>query len=428
MIVRLSGADAWNSVARFCTPATFTPGRFCRCLLAVDGMACPITVYPFRGPKSFTGEDLIELHLPGNPLLAELTLRKFLEAGVRHADPGEFTARAFFHGKLDLTQAEGVAAAIAASDQASHRAARQLLGGEIARLLTPIMDRIAHVLAMTEAQIDFADEPLEAGAFTALRDQAKQAAAQIDGLISDSAHLAPLRHAPTAVLLGRPNAGKSTLLNALAQSQRAVISPIAGATRDALRAAVAMRRGEIELIDVAGLDEESKLAATAQPEIAKQMRESALRAAAEADIVILVRDCADASPPPPLPRAADLIVITKIDLQLKNIAMEKDAVTVSAQTGENLPTLLEALDRIAFGENSANRTLALSARALASINEGRVALQRYLDATEDSHATTPLEVQALELRECLDALGQVLGVMLPDEILGRIFSTFCIGK
>jgi len=196
-----------------------------------------------------------------------------------------------------------------------------------------------------------------------------------------------------------------------------VTSPVAGTTRDVLSAEVALGRGMVRLLDVAGLD--AAPGVTADP-IERQMRGRALRAAAEADVVVIVHDVTDAAPPPDVGRPADVVVRTKSDLLPPGT---RDDLAVSARTGDGLPALRERLDRVAFGDRSTRPSLALNARHVAAVEEARAALARV-----SSGADASPEVVALELREALDALGRVVGAVTPDDLLGRIFSTFCIGK
>jgi tRNA modification GTPase len=437
MIVRLSGPRAMQLAADLSclSPESLPAGFELRAPLHFADLVVPASLYVFRAPRSYTGDDVGEFHLPGNPLLARMLLDHVHAAGARPAEPGEFTARAFFNGRLDLAEAEGVAATIAAGNERELAAARQLMAGELARRLRPAMDAVAEALALVEAGIDFADE--EGVSFLSpaqLRDRIATADASLARLLDDSTRFERLTHEPAAVLVGRPNAGKSTLLNALAGASRAVTSPVAGTTRDALSAEVALPRGILRLVDVAGLEEDEPVAAG---DIPTQMRDRALRAVESADLVILVRDATDARPVLPPSRPPNLIVLTKQDLVGCDLPPSPgtpgegrgggspQAIAVSALTGAGLPDLRARLDRLAFGEPaSAGATLALNARHIDAVRDSRAALDR---AAGLGDVASP-EVVALELREALDAMGRVLGSVTPDDLLGRIFSTFCIGK
>jgi tRNA modification GTPase len=421
MMVRLSGPAA-SSIAQDLASANLSPAS------ASLGRIWPgisAWIYAFCAPRSYTGEDLVEFHIPGSPVLARMLLDEIVSRGARHAEPGEFTARAYFNGRIDLTQAEGVAATIGAHSERELRAARQLLGGELARRLRPVMEDVAQALALIEVGIDFSDEDVTFVSAEQVRDRCGAAIAALDGLLADSARFERLSHEPRIVLVGRPNAGKSTLLNALAGADRAVVSEVAGTTRDALWADVRLARGIVRVVDVAGIEEGSgvRVQGPAEEEIARQMREQAMREVATADLVALVEDSSAPSDRPALSRSPDLIVRTKLDLVMAPIDTGDWACAVSARSGVGMAGLRGRLDRLAFGPTAAGAGLALNARHVALISQASAALARAIDAIPGGS-----ELVALELRDALDALGGVLGQISPDDLLGKIFSTFCIGK
>ena len=419
MIVRASGPDAARFASLLSSNAPGDAHTATRMTLRFADLSVPATLYVFLAPRSYTGEDLVEFHIPGNPLLARMLLDHLTADGARPADPGEFTARAYFNGRIDLTEAEGVAATIAAGGERELRAARQLLAGELATRLRPVTDLVAETLALVEVGIDFADEDVTFLSSAQVAERVARADDLLRDLLDSSSRFERLTHEPAVVLVGRPNAGKSTLLNALAGHERAVTSPVAGTTRDVLTADVALRRGIVKLTDAAGIEP------TSSPDddpIQRQMREHALRAVESADAVVLLKDATDDQPDLELPRAADLAVLTKSDLRRS----PRDALHVSAKTGENLDALRDELDRLAFGPVAATgASLALNARHLQAIAEARAALDR---AAERVATGDGAELVALDLRESLDALGGIVGMVSPDELLGRIFSAFCIGK
>jgi tRNA modification GTPase len=415
MIVRASGSGACEILAQITSPNYSSPAR--KTTLRLAGMTVPAWIYQFKAPRTYTGDDLFELHLPGNPLLARMVLDCLVELGARQADPGEFTARAYFNGRLDLAQAEGVAAIISAGSRAELTAAAELAGGELSRRLRTPMDRLIETLAQVEAEIDFSDQDVPLVAGDELSKTIEQIDASLDSLLNQSAQFEKLNHEPTVVLAGRPNAGKSTLLNALAQADRAVVSPIAGTTRDALSASIALSSGIIRLVDVAGLDDRSP-----NSEIESHMRRRAEEEILAADSVVLVCDSTEANPPMALPRPADLIVWSKIDLA----GPRRNPIEISALTGQGMDELRAALDALAFAQPEAGEVgkLALNARHIRAITAGRDALARALQQVKSQK----IELVAAELRTALDELGLVLGVVSPDDLLGKIFSSFCIGK
>jgi tRNA modification GTPase len=464
VIVRASGERAFAIARQLGGEVVPREPRRCRLTLA-NGLAFPAWVWAFAGPHSHTGQAVVELHLPGNPLLARLVLDECVRLGARQAGPGEFTARAYFNGRIDLAEAEAVQATISAGSDRELAAARRLMSGELARRLDPPMNELAEALALVEVGIDFVDEDVTFISPPELRERVTRVDDALRELLATSARFERLTHEPRVVLVGKPNAGKSTLLNALAGEERAVVSPVAGTTRDALSAKVALSSGIVTVIDVAGIDR------TASGDlIGSQMLEVALRTARDADVVVHVIDGADAAPLVELPVAATLVVRTKADLLnaarassrtpglLRGTGSESDAspgaerrsrhnasgsdagtshdfghppwavspLAVSAVTGWGMDNLRRALNVACFSTDDAAQgdRLALSARHVQAVESARAAIGRLLPVL----AAAPAEVIAMELREALDALGSVLGVVSPDDLLGRIFAKFCIGK
>ncbi|HWE97813.1 MAG TPA: tRNA modification GTPase [Tepidisphaeraceae bacterium] len=427
IVVRLSGPDAWAIARRLWTDVLPGAGGAARGGILLRQMHVPGWLYCFQSPRSYTGEDLIEFHIPGNPLLASMLLEDLFRSGARSAEAGEFTARAYFNGRLDLTQAEGVAATIAAGSEQELSAARRLMAGELSRRLAPVTDAVAQTLALLEVGIDFSDEDVSFLSAAQASDQIARADAALARLLEESVRFERLAHEPRVVLVGRPNAGKSTLLNALVGQDRAAVSAVAGTTRDVLSAELPLARGVVRLTDVAGLGETSEeFAAEAEDghrHIATKMRQYALRAVEEADALVLVVDATDRRPAVALPRAADLVVTSKIDLLAESSQESADRLRVSAVTSAGLAEFRAALDRICFGDAAAGSALALNARHARAIEEARSALSRAA-----GQAGAAPELLALELRDALDALGGISGRVSPDDLLGRIFSAFCIGK
>jgi tRNA modification GTPase len=426
IILRVSGPQSHDFAHSICPDFKPNPSSAVRQFLRFADFQFPAWIYTFRSPHSYTGEDLVEFHMPGNPVLAQMLLAELLRRGARLAEAGEFTARAYFAGKLDLTEAEGVAATIAASNEQELQAARQLLAGELARRLKPLMDLIAETLALVEVGIDFSEEDVTFLPVDEIRRRVEEVDNALDTLLDQSTRFERLAHEPRIVLVGRPNAGKSTLINALCGHARSIVSDISGTTRDVLSAPVELPHGRAILVDIAGLDETSDVT----DDIARLMREHALRAIESAEHIVLVRDSSDLQPPPAISLAIDLTVWTKSDVAAtpaSSFSVRGDAgvaTTVSAHSGAGMHQLRDALDRIAFGSDSTGVSLALNRRHVAAIEEARSALSR----TGDHIGSNSAELIALELRECLDALGWVLGSISPDDLLGKIFSRFCIGK
>ena len=434
-VVRISGRNAVAIAQSLSALPCWSP-QASLSIVRFRNLTIPAWLYVFRAPRSYTGEDLVEFHVPGNPILVKLLLEELLSRGARAAEPGEFTARAYFSGRLDLTEAEGVAATIAAHSKQELAAARQLLAGELARRLAPAMDLLADTLALVEVGIDFSEEDVSFLSRAQVSDRIDRVDAMLELLLRESVRFERLAHEPTVVLVGRPNAGKSTLLNAMSGNERAVVSPVAGTTRDVLWAHVPLRRGIVRMLDVAGLDAE---ASDPADEIGRQMREHALAAVREADVVVLLIESGDIRPPLPLPRDPDLLVRSKADLtteaELSKVGAPPQTAkrgqklfsfmepfSVSARSGLGMTGLREVLDGLCFGGAASGGTLALNVRHVRAIEEARAALGGAMAQGGGA------ELLALDLREALDSLGAVLGRLAPDDLLGRIFSRFCIGK
>ncbi len=463
MIVRLSGPTARSIVAELAAVGLPRPTAM-RANLRFRGWTLPAWLYVFNAPRSYTGEDLVEVHLPGNPLLARLFLQELIRAGARQADPGEFTARAYFNGRMNLTEAEGVAATISAHGEDELRAARRLMSGELTRQLARPIDELAEVLALVEVSIDFSEEDVSFLTPEEIRRRVDTVGDALRQLVRDSTRFESLSHEIEFVLVGRPNAGKSTLLNALCGHERAVVSAVAGTTRDVLSAEVALRRGMVRISDAAGLADDSasgagamvgsedetmsasrRQAGTLAPLesasargvcgdsrssqmstiIATRMREQSLRTLERADCVILVRDIADDLPVLQLSRTPDLVVRSKADRagSMASILPGDDVLLVSAVTGQGMVELRSRLDSLAFGR-AGGSSLALNVRHLSAIDEALGALARAAELAGGDQA----EMLAFELRAGLDALGGIVGQVSPDDVLTRVFAAFCIGK
>jgi tRNA modification GTPase len=383
-----------------------------------------VKVWAFAAGRSYSGDETVEYHVPGGPVVGRKVLDRLLWMGARMAEAGEFTARAFLNGKLDLTRAEGVALTIAAEGRAQLDAARSLLAGELSRRLKPMMDEVADVLSLVEAGIDFSDEDISFIPHDEVRARIERVLSELVGLLSESARLEQIGRVPRVVLVGRPNAGKSTLLNALVGERRAVVSEMPGTTRDVIASRVKLDRGMVEVCDVAGLDDSA--APDTSSEVSEAMQRQARRAIAEAELVVGVRAFDDVRGLPAIDRGYDLEVLTQIDR--RGVAEIVGEIEVSAKSGQGMDLLRGRLDGLAFGPLvSARRAgaVALSVRHVEALVRARIALEQARDQAKHGG---PIELQAADLRVALDCLGEVLGAVSPDDVLGRVFSRFCIGK
>ncbi len=378
----------------------------------------------FKAPASYTGEDVVELQAHGSPAVLQQLLARCCALGARMARAGEFSERAFLNGKLDLAQAEAVADLIAAGDARAARAARRSLDGVFSRRVDALADSLLRLRVHVEAAIDFADEPLDTLGGDALRSGLAQATDDLDALLREAERGQKLRDGLHAVIVGPPNAGKSSLLNALAGSECAIVSDIAGTTRDLLRETVRVDGVELTLVDTAGLRSGGDTIE----------REGMRRAAAEltgADLAIIVLDAREID----LGRTAvaeaiagvpqRLWVMNKADLLAQPPADDGDSVWVSARTGAGLEHLHARLRALAAGAgDGVEGTFSARARQVDALRRAALELagaRQWLDGDM-------LELAAEALRVAHDTLGEITGRVAPDDLLGHIFSSFCIGK
>lgn len=428
-MVRASGPGAAGVARAWCgndvplVPHTLAPVR-------LTSPPIPALLAYSPAPRSYTGEDTVELQTPGNPALLARLLRQALDAGARLADPGEFTFRAFSNGRLDLTQAEGVAATIAAVSDAQLHAASLLRRGRLGSTASWLVDKLATSLALVEAGIDFTDqEDVVPIGPRALDESLVDLDLILTELSTRSRSWGELEALPRVVLVGPPSAGKSTLFNALLGRRRAVVDPMPGTTRDVLEEPVTLevgagRRLEVLLVDIAGLDEAHAL-------LDREAQAAAERAIERADLALWVVDATRPVPAPPahVHRRGALRVATKCD-----VGRRVDAeVRVSGETGEGLDELRAAIvDRLASRHAAASgETLALQPRhehALRSAAAHLAAARGLLAPQLDAHALGRVELVAGHLRAALDDLAGLGGRLTPDDIIGRVFSTFCVGK
>lgn len=381
----------------------------------------------FAAPHSFTGEDVVELQGHGGPVVMQLLLNRCVELGARLAEPGEFTRRAFLNDKLDLAQAEAVADLIEASTAQAARSALRSLSGEFSRRVHELTDGLAELRMLVEATLDFPDEEIDP-----LRDT--DAVPRLERLRHDLAALrgraregSLLRTGLTVVLAGLPNVGKSSLLNRLAGEERAIVTDIAGTTRDAVRETIQVEGIPLHVIDTAGLRE------TDDP-VEKIGIERTWREIERADVVLQIVDArtgvtpADHAIDVRLPAGVTRIVIeNKCDLAQREPGRsggERGRVhlALSAKTGAGTELLHDELLQVAGWQGHGEDAILARERHL----EALALAARHLDAA--AAEMTRLELCAEELRLAQDALSQITGEFCADDLLGMIFSRFCIGK
>ena len=382
----------------------------------------------FGAPKSYTGEDVLELQVHGSPVVLDLILRRVIALGARLARPGEFSERAYLNGKLDLAQAEAVADLIASGSESAARAAMRSLEGDFSRAVQELFEALVHLRAWLEAALDFPEEEIDFLSAPQLHDQLAALRAGIADLLQAARRGVVLRDGLHVVIVGRPNAGKSSLLNALAQSERAIVTPIAGTTRDVLRESVDLDGIGLTLVDTAGLRESHDLV---EAEGIRRARAELARA----DVAILVTDDEHADIDRELLNecnagAVRLAVHNKIDLSGNSPSLRVDAhgetrIALSAHTGAGLDLLRAELARLAGRGDGTHGAFSARRRHVDALAHVANHLER---AETHLNIGRAGELAAEELRQAQRALGEITGEYSSDDLLGAIFSAFCIGK
>lgn len=414
-VIRVSGREAIPIVDRLfagrtalCdTPAnTIRHGRIERNGELLDDVLCSV----FRAPHSFTGEDTVEIACHGSLYIQQELLRWLIDAGCSAAEPGEFTRRAFLNGKMDLAQAEAVADLIAAQSKAEKDLALSQLRGSVSNELADLRARLLHFTSLVELELDFADhEELEFADRTELTDLADEIAHKLQALIASFRTGNAIRNGIPVAIIGAPNVGKSTLLNALLGEQRAIVSDIQGTTRDTIEDTLVIDGILFRLIDTAGIRETANSIEQLGVERSKQ-------AAQKAQIIIYIANediSFDAY------NASIIKVFNKSDLGIKG-----DGILISAKNGD-IQALKDELVRLAKSQLYTSAVMLSNARHYEAISRAHDAIIRVQNGLKDNLSG---ELLSMDLQDCLSALGEVTGQITNQEVLSNIFSKFCIGK
>jgi tRNA modification GTPase len=378
----------------------------------------------FLCPNSFTGEDTVEFAGHGGILVTRETLARFLECGAVHAAPGEFSQRAFLNGKLDLTQAEGIMDLISAQTRLAIRAAHSQLEGTLGKRTTATRDDLLDILAHLEAWIDFPDEDIDPQTTAQLRLRIGGILETIDSLLATADQGRVLREGVRTVIFGEPNVGKSSLLNRLLGFDRAIVSDIPGTTRDTIEEVINLGGIPLRLVDTAGVRESDDA-------IEAQGIQRTVRQIEGADLLLEIADASRPRPERavyPSNHATHLLVLNKSDLGEHPSWKGAEATRISCASGEGFDALSEKIrtalhfTEADFGEHA----IAINARHQASLALARTNLTAALDLLTEQNSDP--ELAAIDLREALDALGEIPGKVDTEDLLGVIFSSFCIGK
>ncbi len=430
-VIRISGAAAL-SVANRCfrggsrgIPLDQVPSHTVHHGWIIRGEAVvdEVLATVLRAPRTYTREDTVEVGCHGGVLVSRRVLEAVLAAGARLAEPGEFTRRAFVNGRLDLAQAEAVADLIHARTERSARVALAQLQGHLSGKIHEARDALMLVLAHVEAHLDFPDEDIEPSTGRLLAARMRDALELVRGILRTSHEGRILRTGLRVAIVGLPNAGKSSLLNRLLGEDRAIVTPVAGTTRDTLEETASVRGWPIVLVDTAGVREGAD-------EVEVEGIRRARLAAERAELLLHVVDASrgwaadDDALRAELGAARTVVVWNKADI---GVPPGGDGVTASCLSGDGIDALRDRIAMEAAGgrESAAGDEIAIGARHRDALARGAAAMERAIAAMESG---VPLDLLALEIRVAANAVGEVVGKTATDDLLDTIFSAFCLGK
>jgi tRNA modification GTPase len=437
-VVRLSGPQALAVADRCFTPtgkSSLKPSaapshtvQFGKCFRG-DRVIDEVLLTVLRAPRTFTREDTVEISCHGGLLPAKLVLDVLLAQGARLAEPGEFTKRAFLNGRIDLAQAEAVADVIHARTELALAAANEQLAGKLSQRINHLRDDLMHALAHIEAHIDFPDEDIAPDTRDQLLGRLTDGVAFMDELLSTANEGQILRRGIRAAIVGRPNAGKSSLLNQLLGHDRAIVSHIPGTTRDTIEETANIRGIPLVFIDTAGLRE-------SHDEIEREGIRRSRESLARAELILHVFDAAEALTAADRAYLAEfaekkrVLVRNKADLPVK-LELPGDlsapVVDVSCRSGAGIEKLKDVIKQLIWSGKVGAEMLqvAISSRHQDALNRAREAVRQ---AAEALAADATLELVAADLRIAANAVGEIVGKTATEDLLDSIFSTFCIGK
>lgn len=438
-IVRLSAADitpfALGITGRALLPRQATYCQF----LTAEGETLDegVAIY-FPAPASFTGEHVLELQGHGGPIILDALVKRCIDLGARPARPGEFSERAFLNDKLDLAQAEAIADLIDASSMQAARTAVRSLQGDFSKLINELVERMINIRIYVEAAIDFPEEEIDFLADERLAGNLSMLTQDLVATLSKAQQGSLLRDGMTVVLAGKPNAGKSSLLNALAGREAAIVTPQAGTTRDVLRETISLDGLPLHIVDTAGLRDSDDM-------VEQEGIRRAWREIEQADLVLFLVDaCETENPnlreiwPEYFERFADTqqpitLVLNKIDqsghapgrLAANNMDQTVDSFAISAKDQTGVERLVEHLQATMGFEGREEGLFSARRRHLAALEK---ALELVVTGQQQLSANGAGELLAEDLRQAQNHLSEITGVFTSDDLLGRIFSSFCIGK
>ncbi len=400
----------------------------------VDGRVLDeVLVTVMRGPRSYTAEDVVEVSTHGGVVAVKSVLELILRSGARMAEPGEFTKRAFLNGRIDLSQAEAVIDLIRAKSERAYQLARKQSEGSLSEQIHPLREQLISLLAHVEVNIDYPEHDVAEMTAGEIRGTCHEILIQVNRLISTADAGKILREGVVTAIVGRPNAGKSSLLNALARDNRAIVTDIPGTTRDIVEETVSLGGIPLRLLDTAGIRETSDVV----ERIGVERSRNALN---EADLILLVINHHEALHEDELAlldqlqKRQTIVVVNKIDLpaaadmsEVVRAYGEDRVVYLSAKEGTGLDALEQAVSKLFFSGSleASDLTYVSNARHIAALHRARMSLE---DAMRSSDEGVPIDLIQIDLSNAWEALGEILGEAAGESLLDQIFSKFCLGK
>ncbi|HAQ38889.1 MAG TPA: tRNA uridine-5-carboxymethylaminomethyl(34) synthesis GTPase MnmE [Saprospiraceae bacterium] len=439
-LIRLSGTNAVACVAKHfsgknlfeISPNTSVFGRI------KDGKNAvldEVVVTVFKSPRSYTGEDVVEISCHASPFIVREMISLFSQAGARLAEPGEFTLRAFLNGKMDLSQAEAVADLIASESKAGHNIALRQMNGQISSKMAVLRANLIDFASLLELELDFSEEDVEFADRTRLRQLVEEIDGEIRNLLNSYSTGKLIRNGIPTVISGRPNAGKSTLLNTLLQEDRAIVSDIPGTTRDTIEEVIQINGVQFRLVDTAGIRKTSDaIEATGVHKTYEKIRKSAIVIYLFDPGAITVEEIRHDLENLPETEAEIILVANKSDKLLAGNELEAftsafsayELISISAKLEHNIDTLRNTLYEKVLGQTNYQQQVIISnGRHFEALSKARESLEIVTSGLAEG---LPSDLVALELRQVLYYVGSITGAIGTEDVLGNIFGKFCIGK